>query len=105
MAIATQTTSTDLSRAIRECATSGASGTARGALFQWFECARRRRRNATHQCAEDDLYATATSTGLIAESVPDAQIMILPSGGHVFVGQNDGIIAAITEFVSGVVAR
>ena len=49
--------------------------------------------------AEDDRYLTADAARHIAATVPGAQLIIYPSGGHVWVGHNDELFASIDAFL------
>ena len=50
--------------------------------------------------AEDDRYLTAGSARMIAGAIPDAQLLITPDGGHVWVNRQAEIDRAVTEFLS-----
>lgn len=49
--------------------------------------------------AEDDLYGTLPGARYTAERIPGAELKILPSGGHLMVGQNALLQAWITDFL------
>lgn len=49
--------------------------------------------------AEDDRFGTAEAARHIAASVPGAELMLLPSGGHVWVGQDAAIMDRIAAFL------
>jgi 2-hydroxy-6-oxonona-2,4-dienedioate hydrolase len=48
---------------------------------------------------EDDRFETAAAARHIASSVPGAELVIYPSGGHVWVGHNDDLFARIEGFL------
>jgi 2-hydroxy-6-oxonona-2,4-dienedioate hydrolase len=48
---------------------------------------------------EDDRFETAAAARHIASSVPGAELVIYPSGGHVWVGHNDDLFARIDAFL------
>jgi len=48
---------------------------------------------------EDDRFETAAAARHIANSVPGAELVIYPSGGHVWVGHNDDLFARIDAFL------
>ena len=48
---------------------------------------------------EDDLYGTYEPARYTAEHVPGARFISYPTGGHVWVGHHDEVIAAITQFL------
>jgi pimeloyl-ACP methyl ester carboxylesterase len=50
----------------------------------------------------DDRFKTLDAARHIAGSVPDAQLVSFPSGGHVWVGRNDEVFAAVSGFLSDV---
>jgi pimeloyl-ACP methyl ester carboxylesterase len=52
---------------------------------------------------EDDRFETLAAARHIAATVPGAQLVSFPSGGHVWVGRNDEIFAAVDAFLSQVV--
>ncbi len=49
---------------------------------------------------EDDLFETAAAARHIAASVPDAELVIYPAGGHVWVGRNTDLFGRIHRFLS-----
>lgn len=49
--------------------------------------------------AVDDLYGTLPAAGFTAERIPNAELMILPSGGHLMVGRGDEVRERIADFV------
>jgi 2-hydroxy-6-oxonona-2,4-dienedioate hydrolase len=51
---------------------------------------------------EDDRFGTADAARHIAASVPGAQELILPEGGHVWVGHDQEIMARIGDFLRNV---
>jgi pimeloyl-ACP methyl ester carboxylesterase len=48
---------------------------------------------------EDDRFETAAAARHIASSVPGAELVIYPSGGHVWVGHNDDLFTRIDAFL------
>jgi pimeloyl-ACP methyl ester carboxylesterase len=52
--------------------------------------------------AEDDRFGTAAAARHIAASVPGARLLMFESGGHVWVGHDAEVFAAIEEFLSEV---
>lgn len=48
---------------------------------------------------EDDRFETAAAARHIATSVPGAELVIYPSGGHVWIGHNDDLFARIDAFL------
>ena len=48
---------------------------------------------------EDDLFGTAGTSRLLAEHIADARLRIYPSGGHIWLGRNAEIAAAIAAFI------
>jgi 2-hydroxy-6-oxonona-2,4-dienedioate hydrolase len=48
---------------------------------------------------EDDLFGTARAARMLAATVPWAECVILPDGGHVWVGREDEIFGAIGSFL------
>ena len=49
--------------------------------------------------AEDDFYLTADAARHIADTVPDARLIVYPQGGHVWVGRDAEMSAAIDAFL------
>lgn len=49
--------------------------------------------------AEDDRFGTAAAARHIAATVPGADLMILPQGGHVWVGHDAAVMARVTAFL------
>lgn len=49
--------------------------------------------------AEDDGFGTAAAARHIAASVPGAELLVLPEGGHVWVGHDASVMARIAEFL------
>lgn len=49
--------------------------------------------------AMDDLYGTLPAAGYTAEQIPNAELMVLPSGGHLMVGRGDEVRERIAGFV------
>lgn len=48
---------------------------------------------------EDDRFETAAAARHIANSVPGAEFVIYPSGGHVWAGHDDDLFARIDAFL------
>ena len=48
---------------------------------------------------EDDRFQTLAAARHLAESIPNARLLTFPEGGHVWVGHNDEVIAAINEIL------
>ena len=53
--------------------------------------------------AADDLYGTLPPARYTAEHIPGAELMVLPSGGHLMVGQGDRVRARIEAFLADLV--
>ena len=49
--------------------------------------------------AEDDLYGTCENARFIAKRVPGSQLVVYPTGGHMFVGHNDQVIDTVIAFL------
>lgn len=49
--------------------------------------------------AMDDLYGTLPAAGYTAEQIPNAELMVLPSGGHLMVGRGDEVRERIASFL------
>lgn len=49
--------------------------------------------------AEDDRFGTAAAARHIGSTVPGAQALVLPDGGHVWVGHNDAVMGAADAFL------
>ena len=49
--------------------------------------------------AEDDLYRTLPGARFTAERIPGAQLHVLPSGGHLMVGQTRAVSALVRKFL------
>jgi len=49
--------------------------------------------------AEDDLYGTYENAQFIAKGVPRGHFIGYPVGGHLFVGHNEEVLAAVAHFV------
>ncbi len=49
--------------------------------------------------AMDDLYGTLPAAGYTAEQIPNAELMVLPSGGHLMVGRGEEVRARIAAFM------
>lgn len=54
--------------------------------------------------AMDDLYGTLPGAGYTAEQIPNAELMVLPSGGHLMVGQGEKVRERIASFMAAAVA-
>lgn len=50
--------------------------------------------------ARDDLYGTLPGAGHTAEQIPNAELMVLPSGGHLMVGQGEKVRERIASFLA-----
>jgi 2-hydroxy-6-oxonona-2,4-dienedioate hydrolase len=50
--------------------------------------------------AEDDLYGTLAPARYTAEHIPGAELMVLPSGGHLMVGQGSAVRQRIEAFLA-----
>jgi pimeloyl-ACP methyl ester carboxylesterase len=50
---------------------------------------------------EDDLFGTAATARLMAERIPNAQITIYPTGGHIWLGHDADVADRIAGFVRG----
>ena len=50
---------------------------------------------------EDDLFGTAATSRLLAERIPDAEITIYLTGGHIWLGHDEDVADRITDFVRG----
>ena len=51
--------------------------------------------------AEDDLFRTLPGARYTAERIPGCELRILPSGGHLMVGQNAQVQRWVGDFLSG----
>lgn len=49
--------------------------------------------------AMDDLYGTLPAAGYTAEQIPNAELMVLPSGGHLMVGRGAEVRERIASFL------
>jgi len=49
--------------------------------------------------AEDDLFSTLPAARFTAAHIPGAELMVLPSGGHLLVGRGEEIRARIADFL------
>lgn len=49
--------------------------------------------------AMDDLYGTLPAAGYTAEQIPGAELVVLPSGGHLMVGRGDEVRERIASFL------
>ena len=49
--------------------------------------------------AKDDLFNTLPAARWTAEHVPDAELMVLESGGHLLCGQGDAVRAQVSDFL------
>lgn len=50
---------------------------------------------------EDDLFGTAATARLLAERIPGAELLVFPSGGHVWLGHDAEVAERIARFVRG----
>jgi 2-hydroxy-6-oxonona-2,4-dienedioate hydrolase len=48
---------------------------------------------------EDDLFGTAATARLLAERVPDGEVTVYPTGGHIWLGHDDEVAERIASFV------
>lgn len=48
---------------------------------------------------EDDLFGTAATARLLAERIPDAELTVFQTGGHIWLGHDDDIADRITTFI------
>jgi pimeloyl-ACP methyl ester carboxylesterase len=48
---------------------------------------------------EDDLFGTAATARLLAERIPDAEVTVYPTGGHIWLGHDDEVAERIAGFV------
>ena len=48
---------------------------------------------------EDDFYQTAEGARYVALHVPEAELLLYPTGGHVWIGRNTELFAAIDSFL------
>lgn len=48
---------------------------------------------------EDDLFGTAATARLLADRIPGAALTIFPTGGHIWLGHDADIAAAISDFI------
>ena len=51
---------------------------------------------------EDDRFETLAAARHIAATVPGAQLISFPTGGHIWVGRNADVLAAVDDFLSRV---
>jgi pimeloyl-ACP methyl ester carboxylesterase len=49
--------------------------------------------------AEDDRFGTADAARHLAATIPGAELLILPDGGHVWVGRDDAVMGAADAFL------
>jgi 2-hydroxy-6-oxonona-2,4-dienedioate hydrolase len=52
--------------------------------------------------AEDDRFGTAATARDIAAVVPDARLVIYPSGGHIWIGHDEAVAEEVTRFVAAI---
>jgi pimeloyl-ACP methyl ester carboxylesterase len=50
--------------------------------------------------AEDDLFRTLPAARHTAARIPGAELVVLPEGGHLMVGQGERVRAAIADFLA-----
>lgn len=48
---------------------------------------------------EDDLFGTAATARLLSKRIPDCQLTIYPSGGHIWLGHDADVAKAISKFI------
>lgn len=48
---------------------------------------------------EDDLFGTADTAQLLAARIPDAELRLYPTGGHIWLGHDEEFAARLAEFV------
>lgn len=48
---------------------------------------------------EDDLFGTAATARLLAKRIPEAELTVYQSGGHIWLGHDDDIADRITAFI------
>lgn len=48
---------------------------------------------------EDDLFGTSATARLLADRIPNAEITIYPTGGHIWLGHDDDVADRIAQFV------
>jgi 2-hydroxy-6-oxonona-2,4-dienedioate hydrolase len=48
---------------------------------------------------EDDLFGTATTARLLAERIPGAELVVFPTGGHIWLGHDDEVSDRIEQFL------
>lgn len=48
---------------------------------------------------EDDLFGTAATARLLAERIPDADLSVYPTGGHIWLGHDDDFADLIAAFI------
>lgn len=49
--------------------------------------------------AEDDLFGTLLAARYTAQHIPNAELMVVPTGGHLLVGQTKAVAARIRDFL------
>lgn len=49
----------------------------------------------------DDLFGTADTARLLARHIRDAQMIVYPEGGHIWLGHDAALIRAIRDFIMG----
>jgi pimeloyl-ACP methyl ester carboxylesterase len=55
--------------------------------------------------ARDDLYKTAPAASFAASRIPDAELILFDTGGHLLVGREDEVRNAVSRFLSRVTSR
>jgi 2-hydroxy-6-oxonona-2,4-dienedioate hydrolase len=50
---------------------------------------------------EDDLFGTAATARLLAERIPNAEITLYPTGGHIWLGHDEDVAERISGFIRG----
>ena len=48
---------------------------------------------------EDDLFGTAVTARLLAERIPDAELTVYPTGGHIWLGRDAEVAARVAGFI------
>ena len=50
---------------------------------------------------EDDLFGTAATARLLADRIPNSEITVYPTGGHIWLGHDDDVAKRIANFIRG----
>jgi len=48
---------------------------------------------------EDDLFGTAATARILADRIPGAELLIFPTGGHIWLGRDAEVAGALTAFI------